>query len=252
MLKNRIIPVLLLRQGRCVKGKKFTDYRDTGDPVTAARVYDAQRVDELVFLDVLASLEERDVLLPIVTRTAEECFMPLTVGGGIKSIDDIKVLFAAGADKVSINTSAIEDPRFLKASADHFGSANIVVAIDYKVNGSGQREVYSHGGTKATGKDPLAWSKEVEALGAGEIIVTSIDREGVMGGYDLEMIKLISETLSIPVIAHGGAGTLEDLKLGLTEGKASGIAAASIFHFTDQSPIKARWYLKDNGVNVRL
>ncbi|MDD5593356.1 MAG: imidazole glycerol phosphate synthase cyclase subunit [Candidatus Margulisbacteria bacterium] len=252
MLKNRIIPILLLKHGRCVKGKRFTDYRDTGAPITAARIYDAQRVDELVFLDILASREERDVLLNIVTETAQECFMPLTVGGGVKTIEDIKVLLSAGADKVSINTAAIEEPAFLEAAAGYFGRANIVAAVDYKLNDQGKREVFSHGGTKATGKDPFEWAKEVARLGAGELIVTSIDQEGTMTGYDLEFIKLVSEALSIPVIAHGGVGTLKDLKEGITIGRASGVAAASIFHFTDQSPIKARLYLKDNGVNVRI
>lgn len=251
MLKKRIIPILLLKNGRCVKGRQFKDYRDTGSPVTAAKIYDAQRVDELVFLDILASQEQRDVFLDIITQVAEVCFMPLTVGGGIKSIDDIKILLAAGADKVSINTAGIENPDFIREAAAYFGSANIVVSIDYKFDGT-KREVFSHGARKPAGLDPFEWAKKAEALGAGEIILTSIDREGMMSGYDLDFIRQVSDALHIPVIAHGGAGTLQHLKEGITAGKAEGIAAASIFHFTDQSPIKARLSLKDAGIDVRI
>lgn len=252
MLKNRIIPILLLKNGRCVKGKQFGNYRDTGAPVTAAKIYDAQRVDELVFLDILASVEGRDVLLDIVTETAEQCFMPLTVGGGVKSIGDVKILLEAGADKVSINSAAVENPDFIREAAEYFGRANIVVAIDYKLNEQNKNEVYTHGGTKATGKDPLAWAKEVVCLGAGEIVLTSIDREGTMTGYDLEMTRAVSEALDVPLIAHGGVGTLQHLAEGVTVGRASGVAAASIFHFTDQSPIKARHFMKCAGINVRM
>lgn len=250
-LKSRIIPILLLKNGRCVKGKQFRDFRDTGHPVTAAKIYDAQRVDELVFLDIMASREERDLLLPIVTKTAEQCFMPLAVGGGIRSIEDMKILFAAGADKVVINSAAVENPQFIREASEHFGKANIVLSIDYKFNDKGEREVYTHAGTKSTGLEAFAWAKEVVALGAGEIILTSIDREGMMSGYDLEFIRLVSEHLNVPVIAHGGVGTLEHLKEGIVNGLASGVAAASIFHFTDQNPIKARYYLTVHGVNVR-
>ncbi|MBL8013216.1 MAG: imidazole glycerol phosphate synthase subunit HisF [Candidatus Omnitrophica bacterium] len=252
MLKNRIIPILLLKNGRCVKGKQFGNFRDTGAPVSAAKVYDAQRVDELVFLDILASKEERDILLPIVTETAQECFMPLTVGGGIKTIEDMKVLFAAGADKICINTAAVENPQLILEASQYFGRANIVVAIDYRENSDGLREVYTHAGTRTTGLNALAWCRTVDGLGAGEIILTSIDREGSMSGYDLEFIRQVTQLVSVPVIAHGGAGTLAHLKEGVTVGGASGVAAASIFHFTDQSPIKARAYLKDNQVNVRV
>ncbi len=252
MLKNRIIPILLLKHGRCVKGKQFKDFRDTGAPVTAAKVYDAQRVDELMFLDILASREERDMLLDIVTETAQVCFMPLAVGGGIKSIEDMKTLFAAGADKVVINTAAVENSLLIAEASKYFGKANIVVSIDYRLDAEGKREVYTHAGSQATGLEAFEWALKVQELGAGELVVTSIDREGMMKGYDLEFIRKVSESLDIPVIAHGGVGSLQDLKEGITIGKASGIAAASIFHFTDQSPIKARWYLKDAGVNVRL
>lgn len=252
MLKNRIIPILLLKNGRCVKGKQFANFRDTGAPVSAAKVYDAQRVDELVFLDIMASREERETLLPIITETAQECFMPLTVGGGIKTIEDMKVLFTAGADKVCINTAAVEDPELIRQASEYFGRANIVVAIDYREGSDGGREVYTHAGTQPAGLDALAWAKKVDALGAGEIILTSIDREGSMSGYDLLFIEKVAGAVSIPVIAHGGAGTLAHLKEGIVQGRASGVAAASIFHFTDQSPIKARSYLKDNHVNVRV
>jgi len=252
MLKKRIIPILLLKNGRCAKGKKFKDYRDTGAPVTAAKIYDAQRVDELIFLDIMASLEGRGTLLDIISDTAEQCFMPLTVGGGVRSGDDIEVILASGADKVAINTAAVENPDFIRQAAKQFGSANIVVSIDYACNPEGKREVYTHGGKKPTGLDPLYWVRQAEALGAGEIILTSIDREGTMAGYDLQLIKSASALLKIPLIVHGGAGTLEHLWEGLVEGAASAVAAASIFHFTDQSPIKARLYLKDRGVNVRI
>lgn len=252
MLRNRIIPILLLKHGRCVKGKQFSNYRDTGAPVTAAKIYDAQSVDELVFLDILASQEERGMLLDIVTETAKECFMPLTVGGGLKSIEEMKMVLAAGADKVSINTAAVENPGFIREASEYFGSANVVVSVDYKLNDDGRRQVYTHGGTHPTDFELLEWSQRIAKLGAGEIILTSIDREGTMTGYDLEAIRLVSESLSIPVIAHGGAGTLEHLKEGITIGGASGIAAASIFHFTDQNPIKVRLFLKNAGVNVRV
>lgn len=250
-LKSRIIPILLLKNGRCVKGKQFKDFRDTGNPVTAAKIYNAQRVDELVFLDIMASREGRDTLLNIITSTARECFMPLTVGGGVKSIEDMKVLFAAGADKVAINTAAVENPDVIRQASEHFGRANVVVSIDYKINADGNREVCTHAGTKASGLEALAWAKKSADLGAGEIILTSIDREGTMTGYDLEFINTVSTAVDIPVIAHGGAGTLKHLEEGITVGRASGVALASIFHFTDQNPIKARLYLKNAGLNVR-
>ena len=251
MLKNRIIPILLLKHGRCVKGKQFSNYRDTGNPITAARVYDAQRVDELVFLDILASKEERALLLDIVTETAEQCFMPLTIGGGLKTIEDIQEVLAAGADKISINTAAAENPQFIKNASSYYGSANIIVSIDYKINSNNEREVYTHGGSNPTGLNALDWAKEVERLGAGEIILTSIDKEGFMQGYDIDFVRQVCDSLNIPVIIHGGAGKMEDFKLGIDVAKASGAAAASIFHFTEQSPIKTRYFLNVHGVNVR-
>lgn len=252
MVKSRIIPVLLLKNGRCVKGRQFKDYRDTGAPISAARIYNAQRVDELVFLDILATVEEREILLPIIAQIAEECFMPLCIGGGLRSIEDIKIILNSGADKVSINTAAVENPGFIREASEYFGKANIVVSIDYKTNNQGNREVYSRGGTKPSGKGPLAWAMEAAALGAGEIILTSIDREGMMSGYDLELLREVSGALSIPVIANGGAGTLKHLFEGIVIGGASGVAAASIFNFTDQNPIKARLFLKNEGINVRI
>lgn len=251
MVKNRIIPILLLKHGRCVKGKQFKDFVDTGAPVSAAKIYDAQRVDELVFLDILASIEERALLLDIVTKTAEECFMPLGVGGGIKSIGDIKTVLAAGADKVIINTHAVENPDFIREASKYFGKANIVVAIDYLEDDNGQRIVYTHGATKKTSWQALDWVKKVEELGAGEIILTSINREGMMEGYDTEFIREVSDLVNIPVIAHGGAGRMAHLKEVFEEGHADGAAAASIFHFTDQNPIKTRYYLTVEGLNVR-
>ena len=252
MLTKRIIPCLDIKDGRTVKGTNFVNLRDAGDPVELGAIYAEQGADELVFLDIMASREEREALLPIITETAQECFMPLTVGGGIKTIEDMKVLFTAGADKVCINTAAVEDPELIRQASEYFGRANIVVAIDYREGNDGGREVYTHAGTQPAGLDALAWAKKVDALGAGEIILTSIDREGSMSGYDLLFIEKVAGAVSIPVIAHGGAGTLAHLKEGIAQGRASGVAAASIFHFTDQSPIKARAYLKDNQVNVRV
>ncbi|MFH1877229.1 MAG: imidazole glycerol phosphate synthase cyclase subunit [Candidatus Omnitrophota bacterium] len=252
MLKNRLIPILLLCNGRCVKGRQFGNYRDTGHPVTAARIYDAQRVDELVFLDILASVEKRDTLLGIIKETAEECFMPLSVGGGIRTIEDVKEVLAAGADKVVINSAAVENPELIRQASEQFGNSTIVVSIDYKTMPDGAKKVFTRGAGKETGLSPVEWASKAASLGAGEIIITSIDREGCMSGYDIETIRTVSASVDIPVIAHGGAGTLRDLKDGIEKGKASAVAAASIFHFTDQSPIKARLYLKDNGVNVRI
>lgn len=252
MLKKRLIPVLLLQNGRMVKTVQFDKMRDVGNPVTAAKIYDAQIADELVFLDINASVEERKFLRDIINRVTEECFMPFAVGGGVKSLEDIQELLKIGADKVVINSAAVENPSLIKEAAKKFGSANIVVSIDYKINKDNKNEVYTHRGKKPTGLDPIAWAKEVEKLGAGEIIITSIDREGTMDGYDLDTLTKITESVGIPVVAHGGAGTLTHLKEGFTIGNASGVAAASIFHFTDQSPIKARQFLANEGVNIKF
>ncbi|MBU0591113.1 MAG: glycosyl amidation-associated protein WbuZ [archaeon] len=253
MLKVRIIPSLLLKEGRCVKGVRFTSFRDTGNPVTAARIYDAQGADELLFIDILASKENRKTLFDIISRTAEECFMPLCVGGGIKDTDDIRKLLLAGADKVSINTAAIENPKFINDAAEIFGNQCIVVAIDVKRNDSNEDKygVFSHCGTKQTGLDPVEWAKQAVEQGAGEILLTSIDQEGTRTGYDLDLIKSVADAVEVPVIASGGVGSLQDFADGIQKGHASAVSAGSIFHFTDQSIIKARTYLAEAGINVR-
>ncbi len=251
MLKKRLIPVLLLKNGRMVKTIQFDKLRDVGNPVTAAKIYDAQTADELVFLDILASLEERKILLDIIERVTEECFMPLTVGGGVKTIEDIKMLLNTGADKVSINSAAVENPELIKEASQRFGRANIVVSIDYKkVNG--KNKVFTHGGKKETELDPVKWAIESENLGAGEILLNCIDRDGMMNGYDIETIKKVSDSVKIPVIACGGCGNLQDFIDVIRVGNASAVAAGSIFHFTDQSPIKARRFMKVAGLDVRL
>ncbi|HLC76276.1 MAG TPA: imidazole glycerol phosphate synthase cyclase subunit [Candidatus Peribacterales bacterium] len=251
MLKKRIIPSLLLKNGRMVKTVHFTGERDTGYPVTAASVYDGQRVDELIILDIEASGEDRGTLLKIIGDMSEECFMPLCVGGGIRSVEDIRTLLKRGADKVAINTAAVETPHLIEDAAAKFGSSTIVGSIDVKKNALGTYEVFIRGGSIATGLDPVAWSKELERRGAGEIFLTSIDRDGTMEGMDIPLIQNVVKVVSIPVIASGGVGTLAHLHECLTDGGAAAVSAASIFHFTDQSPIKARKYLVDHGVNVR-
>ncbi len=251
MLKTRIIPSLLLKDGRMVKSIKFTNYRDVGHPLTTAKIYDAQRADELLFLDISASREGRKILFDLVRQVAEECFMPLGVGGGIASIEDVREILKSGADKVVINTAAVENPEFITKAATRFGSSTIVVSIDVKKNTGGSNEVFIRGASMPTGLDPVSWAKQVEQLGAGEILITSIDQEGTLSGYDLDLVGQIASAVSIPVIAHGGAGKLSDFKEAIIAG-ASAVSAASIFHFTDQSPIKTRKYLFDAGVNVRV
>ncbi len=250
MLKKRIIPSLLLKDNRMVKSVQFEGFRDTGHPLTAARIYDAQRVDELLVLDIFASRERRAMHLDIITQMSEECFMPLCVGGGIRTVDDIRSLLSKGADKVTINTAAVECEGLIEEAAHAFGSSTIVVSIDVRQT-SGRYEVFVRGGTEATGLDPVGWAKKAQALGAGEIFLTSIDRDGTLSGLDLPLIRTVVDAVSIPVIAAGGVGTLEDFRLGMEDGGASAVSAASIFHFTDQSPIKVRKYLVDRGVNVR-
>ncbi|MDD2655139.1 MAG: glycosyl amidation-associated protein WbuZ [Candidatus ainarchaeum sp.] len=251
MLKVRIIPSLLLREGRCVKGVKFRDFRDTGNPVTAAKIYDAQGADELLFLDITASTEKRSILFDIVSKTAEACFMPLCVGGGIRSIEDIRKLLLVGADKVSINTAALDRPEFINEAAEVFGNQCIVASIDVRKRVDGEYEVFSDCGTKARGIGPVEWAKEAVAQGAGEILLTSIDQEGTRKGYDLGLIRMVADTVEVPVIASGGVGSLQDLVDGIVRGHASAVSAASIFHFTDQSIIKARTYMKEAGLDVR-
>jgi cyclase len=248
MLKKRLIPTLLLKEGRCVKTVKFDSFRDTGNPVFAARVYNSQSADELIFLDITASEENRDILFKIISEVTEECFMPLTVGGGIKSVEDIRKLLKIGADKTAINSGAVNNPQLITDGAKKFGSQCIVVGIDVKkVNGN--HKVFINGGTTETKLDPIEWAKKVEELGAGEILIQSIDRDGTMDGYDLKLIKDVCDAVNVPVIALGGAGKLKDF-LECIE-ISSAVSAASIFHFTDQSPIKAKVFMRDRKVNMR-
>lgn len=252
MLAKRIIVCLDVKNGRVVKGINFTNLKDAGDPVESATIYSREGADEVVFLDITASLEKRSAILEVVTKTAEHVFIPLTVGGGIRNLQDIRVLLKYGADKVSINTAAVENPRLVKEAAEEFGSQCIVVAIDAKRRGIARWRVYSYGGTKPTDIDSLEWAKKVEGLGAGEILLTSMDRDGTKDGYDLELTRTISEVINIPVIASGGAGNLEHLYQALTEGKADAALAASIFHYGEYSIKEAKQYLKNKGVLVRV
>jgi cyclase len=252
MLKTRLIPSLLLANGRCVKGVRFDDYRDVGHPVTAAKVYEAQGADELLFLDIRASDEGRATLLDTVTQTAEQCFMPLTVGGGVRTVDDIRTLLRAGADKVSINTAAFARPELITEGAAEFGDQCIVVSIDHIADSTGTQRVALDSGKRMTDVDPVEWAQRAADLGAGEILFTSVEREGARGGYDIETIRRVADTVSVPVIAAGGAGSLQDLVDVVAQGHASAVAAASIFHFTDQSPIKAHSFMKQAGLDVRM
>jgi cyclase len=255
MLAKRIIPCLDVKDGRVVKGVRFVDLRDAGDPVEAARAYDAQGADELVFLDITASHEARAIMLDVVRRTAEGIYMPLTVGGGVRSIDDVRLLLRAGADKVSLNTAALERPTVIREAAERFGSQCIVVAIDARREAGGGEivrwGVYTHGGRRPTGRDALAWAREAVALGAGELLLTSMDRDGTKDGYDLELTRSVSEAVSVPVIASGGAGSLPHLYEGLVEGRADAVLAASIFHFGIHTIAEAKAYLRERGVPVR-
>ena len=248
--KVRLVPILLLKSGRCMKGRNFSSLRDTGNPVTAAKVYDAQRVDELVFLDIAANEENRQILFDVVQGVAEQCFMPLTVGGGVRTLEDMRRLLQTGADKVAFNTAAVERPALIEEAARTFGSANVVVSIDARRAG-GRYEVWTHSGRQATGLEAVEWAGRMAEAGAGEILVTSIDREGTMTGYDLELVGAVADAVAVPVIANGGAGTLQHLVEAVTIGHASAVAASSIFHFTDQSPIKARSYMRGAGLHVR-
>ncbi len=252
MLTRRIIPCLDVKDGRVVKGVNFVDLRDAGDPVECAIAYEEQGADELVFLDITASHEERKTIVHIAERTAEEVFMPVTIGGGITTIEDIRELLRAGADKVSINTAALLNPEFVKNSSERFGSQCIVVAIDAnrKTDETGW-EVYTHGGRKPTGIDAVEWARRVERLGAGEILLTSMDRDGTKDGYDIPLTRAISQNVSIPVIASGGAGTLEHLLEAFTDGLADAALAASIFHFGEFTIPETKKFLQDRGVSIR-
>jgi cyclase len=257
MLAKRIIPCLDVKSGRVVKGTQFLELKDAGDPVENAKFYDQQGADEIAFLDITASYEERDILIDIVRRTAEEIFIPLTVGGGVRKLEDIRGLLKAGADKVSINTAAVKDPQFVEKASKRFGSQCIVIAIDAKrVDGAKRKdggwEVFTHGGRVPTGIDAVLWAKKMEELGAGEILLTSMDRDGTKDGYDLPLTKAISEEVGIPVIASGGVGTLEHLYEGLVIGKASAVLAASIFHYREFTIEQVKTFLREKGVVVRL
>jgi cyclase len=251
MLAKRLIPCLDVKDGRVVKGVRFVDLADAGDPVEAAIAYDRQGADELVFLDIAASHEGRAIILDVVRRTAEAIFMPLTVGGGIGSLDDIRTLLRAGADKISLNTAAVARPALIREAAERFGSQCIVVAIDARRRPGGF-EVYTHGGRQATGRDAVAWAAEAAARGAGEILLTSMDRDGTRDGYDLELTAATAAAVTVPVIASGGVGSLAHLYDGLTAGRADAALAASIFHFGQHSIPEAKAYLRDRGVPVRL
>ena len=252
MLKKRIIPCLDVKDGRVVKGINFVDLIDAGDPVEQASIYNQNGADEICFLDITASSDKRDILLDTVKKTAECCFVPLTVGGGVRSIQDIRNLLLAGADKVSINTAAIKNPNLIKESANKFGSQCIVVAIDAKKAKENTWEVYTHGGREPTQLNALEFAKLAQENGAGEILLTSMDRDGTKEGYDIELTKKISSSLNIPVIASGGVGNLEHLKDGIIKGGSSAVLAASIFHFGEYSIQEAKEYLKKENVPVRL
>jgi len=253
MLCKRLIPCLDVKDGRVVKGVRFVELRDAGDPVAAALDYDAQGADELVFLDITASHEGRATMLDVVRRTAEGIYMPLTVGGGVRSLEDIRTLLRAGADKVSLNTAALERPALVTEAARAFGSQCIVVAIDAKAAGeAGGWQVYTHGGRRNTGRDAIEWARQVEALGAGEILLTSMDRDGTGAGYDLALTRSVADAVSVPVIASGGVGRLEHLREGVVEGRADAALVASLFHFGQHTVPEAKRYLHEHGVPVRL
>ena len=251
MLKVRVIPCLDVHDGRVVKGVNFVDLVDAGDPVEAARAYDAAGADELCFLDISASHENRDTLIDVVRRTAEQCFMPLTVGGGVRREGDVRNLLLAGADKVSFNTAAVNDPEIISQAAEKFGSQCIVVAIDAKQTQAGKWEIFTHGGRQSTGIDAVAFAEEMAARGAGEILLTSMDRDGTKSGFDLALTRAVSDRVRVPVIASGGVGALEDLVAGVRDGHASAVLAASIFHFGTYTIAEAKKTLADAGIAVR-
>lgn len=255
MLAKRIIPCLDIKAGRVVKGVRFLELKDAGDPVEVANAYNHEGADEVTFLDITASYEKRAILINVAKKTAERLFIPFTVGGGLRNLEDIREILKAGADKISLNTAAVEDPSLISKGAKSFGSQCIVVAIDAKrITGSTplKWEVYIHGGRTPTALDAIEWAKQAESLGAGEILLTSMDCDGTKEGYDLELTRMISETLKIPVIASGGAGNLEHLYQAFSEGKADAVLAASIFHYKTYTITEAKKYLKDKGIPVRL
>ena len=251
MLAKRIIPCLDVKDGRVVKGVKFLNLQDAGDPVEIAKYYSKEGADEITFLDITASFEERKTMIDVVERTAGEVFVPLTVGGGVRTLEDIRQLLLAGADKVSINTAAVKDPEFVKRASDRFGSQCIVVAIDAKRVSNSEWEVFTHGGRNPTGIDAIEWAHKMEDYGAGEILLTSMDMDGTKAGYDIELTKAVSRSVGIPVIASGGAGSLEHLYEGLTFGEADAALVASIFHYGEYSICEAKEFLRKKGVQIR-
>ncbi|MDD3446185.1 MAG: imidazole glycerol phosphate synthase subunit HisF [Zavarzinia sp.] len=252
MLKARVIPCLDVHNGRVVKGVNFVDLRDAGDPVEQAKIYDAAGADELTFLDITASSDDRAIMLDVVRHTAEQVFMPLTVGGGVRTLDDVRQLLLAGADKVSINSAAVARPDFVREAAEKVGSQSIVVAIDAKADGPGKWQVYTHGGRRPTGIDAVDWARRMVELGAGEILLTSMDRDGTKAGFDIALTRTVSDAVTVPVIASGGVGTLDHLADGILEGHASAVLAASIFHFGTYSIREAKEHMAARGVPMRL
>lgn len=252
MLKHRVLPLVLLTGYNVVKSIKFSTYRTLGNPITICRIYESRGVDELVLLDIRAALENRGPNLDIIRDISGECFMPLTIGGGIGSVEQVRKILRAGADKVAVNSEAVANPQLIADISREFGAQCCVVSIDAKLVGDGKYEVYTHGGKQPTGKSPVDWAREAEALGAGEILLNSIDRDGVMEGYDIELIKSVTDAVSIPVVAAGGAGKPEHFSEVLREAKASAVAAASIYHFTSFTPMEVKRELAASGVAVRL
>lgn len=252
MLKTRIIPCLDVKDGRVVKGVNFVDLVDAGDPVEQAKLYDAAGADELCFLDITASSDNRGTILDVARRTAEQCFMPLTIGGGVRNVDNIRDLLLAGADKVSINTAAVADPDFVARAAEKFGSQCITVAVDAKTTSPGKWEIFTHGGRKATGIDAIEFARLMEEKGAGEILLTSMDRDGTKAGYNLPLTRAVSDAVGVPVIASGGVGDLDHLVAGVAQGRASAVLAASIFHFGTYTIAEAKAHMAAAGVPVRM
>jgi cyclase len=252
MLKKRLIPCLDVKDGRVVKGVNFLDLVDAGDPVEQAKAYDAQGADELCFLDITASSDNRETIYKVVTDVAEHCFMPLTVGGGVRTLDDVRKLLLAGADKVSINTAAVHDPEFVQRAAEKFGSQCIVVAIDAKSVAEGKFEIFTHGGRNPTGIDAVEWAKRMVAYGAGELLVTSMDRDGTKQGFNIPLTRAITDAVNVPVIASGGVGELQHFADGVTEANATGLLAASVFHFGKFSISEVKNYMDKQGIPVRL
>ncbi len=250
-VRARVIPCLDVANGRVVKGVNFVNLVDAGDPVEAARVYDREGADELCFLDITASVENRDTLFDVVARTAEQCFMPLTVGGGVRTLEDVRKLLLAGADKVAINTEAVRRPEFVREAAEKFGSQCITVAVDSKRNQKGEFEVFTHGGRNATGIEVVGWTRRLAELGAGEILLTSMGRDGTKAGFDIAVTRAVSDAVTIPVIASGGVGTLEHFIQGVREGHASALLAASVFHFGQFKIAAVKRTLADNGIPIR-